>query len=102
MKLLSVAEAAAWLNSPQANRAKTLVILRDVTAALALVDSGVSLEEINVGNVSANPKKTKYSKSVWLDQTDIDNFAKLKERGIYLEVRVVPNEKGAELFSLIN
>ncbi len=102
LKLLSVAEAAAWLNSPQANRAKTLVILRDVTAALALVDSGVSLEEINVGNVSANPKKTKYSKSVWLDQTDIDNFAKLKERGIYLEVRVVPNEKGAELFSLIN
>ena len=77
------------------------MVLRNVESALALVENGVAIEEINVGNVSANARKTKYSKSVWLDEADIANFARLKEKGIYLEVRVVPNEKGTELFSLI-
>lgn len=101
LKILTVAEAAAWLNGPEANPAKTLVVLRNVVSALALVESGVSVEEINVGNVSSSAGKTKYSKSVWLDEADIANFARLKEKGVYLEVRVVPNEKATELFALI-
>ena len=101
LKILPVAEAAAWLCSPEADLPKVLVVLRNVESALALVENGVAIEEINVGNVSANARKTKYSKSVWLDEADIANFARLKEKGIYLEVRVVPNEKGTELFALI-
>ena len=77
------------------------MVLRDVVSALALVDQGVELDEINVGNVSANPKKTKYSKSVWLDEQDIENFRSLRDKGIYLEVRVVPSEKGTDLFSMV-
>ena len=101
LKIIPVAEAAAWLNAPGTDLSKVLVVVRDVTSALALVENGVELTEINVGNVSSSPKKTKYSKSVWLDETDIANFKTLKEKGIYLEVRVVPNEKGTDLFSLI-
>lgn len=101
LKILKVADAAAWLNSPEAERPRTLMVLRDVVSALALVDQGVELDEINVGNVSANPKKTKYSKSVWLDEQDIENFRSLRDKGIYLEVRVVPSEKGTDLFSMV-
>ena len=101
LKVLKVEDAAAYLNDPATDRAKVLGVLRDVLGALALVEHGVELSEINVGNVSANPKKTKYSKSVWLDEADIQNFTKLKDKGIYLEVRVVPNEKGTDLFSML-
>ena len=101
LKVLNLENAASWLNDPGVERSMVLVVLRNVESALALVDKGVEVEEINVGNVSADPKKTKYSKSVWLDQTDIENFQKLKDKGIYLEVRVVPSEKGTDLFSLL-
>lgn len=101
LKVLPVAEAAAYLNEPALNRSKLLVIVRTVFSALALVEQGVELDKINVGNVSADPKKVKYSKSVWLDERDITCFTELRDRGIYLEVRVVPGEKGTDLFSLL-
>lgn len=101
LRILKVADAAAFLNDPSVNRPKLLVIVRNVASALALVEQGVEVEEINVGNVSASPKKTKYALSVWLDEADIADFTKLRDRGIYLEVRVVPGDKGINLFSML-
>lgn len=101
LKILPVAEAAAYLKGPSVNGSKLLVIVRNVFSALALAEQGVELEKINVGNVSADPKKIKYSKSVWLDEADIACFTKLRDRGIYMEVRVVPGEKGTDLFSML-
>lgn len=101
LKVLRVENAAAYLNSPAVHRPKLLVIVRNVCSALELVEHGVEVEEINVGNVSADPKKTKYAMSVWLDEMDIANFTRLRDKGIHLEVRVVPSDKGMNLFSLL-
>lgn len=101
LRILKVEDAAVFLKDPTVNRPKLLVIVRNVASALALVEQGVEVEEINVGNVSANPKKTKYALSVWLDEADIADFTKLRDRGIYLEVRVVPGDKGINLFSML-
>lgn len=101
LRILKVEDAAVFLKDPTVNRPKLLVIVRNVASALALVEQGVEVEEINVGNVSANPKKTKYALSVWLDEADIADFTKLRDRGIYLEVRVVPGNKGINLFSML-
>lgn len=101
LKVLPVAKAAKYLLDPETDVTKVLLILRDVEGAIALVDAGVVPDEINVGNVSAAPGKTQYFKSVFLDEEDIRRFEQLRERGIALEVQVVPTERKEELFHLI-
>lgn len=101
LKVLTVAKAAKYLLDPETDVTKVLLILRDVEGAIALVDAGVVPDEINVGNVSAAPGKTQYFKSVFLDEEDIRRFEQLRERGIALEVQVVPTERKEELFHLI-
>jgi mannose/fructose/N-acetylgalactosamine-specific phosphotransferase system component IIB len=101
LKIMKVADAAAYLEAPATERAKILVIVRDVVNALTLSSYNVGITEINVGNVSSAPHKKKFSKSVWLSEEDITNFRELAEKGIHLEVRVVPNEKATNLLSMI-
>ena len=101
LKVLPVAKAARFLLDPETDTTKVLLILRDVEGALALVEAGVVPEEINVGNVSAAPGKTQYFKSVFLDEKDIERFEQLRDKGISLEVQVVPTERKEELFHLI-
>lgn len=101
LKIMKIADAAAYLMEPTTNRQKLLVIIRDVTSALALCNYDVGISEINVGNVSSAPSKKKFSKSVWLSEEDVANFKTLAGKGIYLEVRVVPNEKATNLITMI-
>ena len=101
LKVLSIADAAAFITGDKADNAKVLLILRGVESALALIRQGVKMDEINVGNVSANAQRTKYSKSIFLDSQDVAHFKELAAAGIHLEVRVVPGEKAVDLLSMI-
>lgn len=101
LKIMKIADAAAYLMDPATDRAKLLVIVRNVAGALALTEHDVGIDEINVGNVSSGAGRKKFSKSVWLNETEIADFRKLHSRGIALEVRVVPSEKATDLMSMI-
>lgn len=101
LKIMKVADAAAYLTDPAVCREKLLVICRNAASALALTEHEVGVDEINVGNVSSGSGRKKYSKSVWLNDADIAEFKALSSRGIRLEVRVVPNEKATDLMTMI-
>jgi len=101
LHILSVDDAAEYLINSQ-NRAKTLVIVRDIDNAHALLDhEGVGIDEINVGNVSSGKGRTKYSKSVWLNEDEVAKFKDLASKGVHLEVRVVPSEGATDLLTMI-
>ncbi|MEG1525204.1 MAG: PTS sugar transporter subunit IIB [Clostridia bacterium] len=99
--IMKVDDAANYLIDPSTNRAKLLVILRNVDSALQLAKQDVGISEINVGNVSTATNRKKFSKSVWLSPEEITKYKTLHDKGIELEVRVVPNEKATNLMSMI-
>lgn len=101
LKILPIAEARDFLVSPALDRTKTLLILRNAESALRLTEVDLGITEINVGNVSSGGGRKKYSKSVWLNDADIAAFTQLHDRGISLEVRIVPSDKGTDLIRMI-
>lgn len=84
-----------------APRQKILLIVRTPQDALKLVEGGVPIDKINVGNIHFAEGKKQISPTVSLDERDIDTFRKLNERGVELEVKGVPSEKGFDLITKI-
>ena len=88
-------EAAAGLlrpggKGPQAPR--TLVLLRDVRDAVALSEAGVSVPQLNLGNVHFGRGRKQVSPSVFLDAGELAALEKLSRAGTQVEVRAVPSE----------
>ena len=101
LKVLTLKDAHDFLLNCQ-NRPKVLCIIRDAHNALELIgDNDIEITKINVGNVSSGNGRKKYSKSVWLNDQDLEDYHKLAAKNIELEVQVIPSEKATNLLSMI-
>lgn len=84
-----------------APRQKILLVVRTPQDALKLVEGGVPIKKINVGNMHFEEGKKQISSTVSVDDKDIETFKKLDEMGVELEVKGVPSDKGVNLMSKI-
>ncbi|WP_422445632.1 PTS system mannose/fructose/N-acetylgalactosamine-transporter subunit IIB [Thermoanaerobacterium sp. DL9XJH110] len=100
LKIFGVEEAASYLKDP-GNSGRALVLVKGAMQALTLIEKGIAVKYVNVGNLSMDPKKKNIYKSIWVGEDDIAHFKKINSLGIELEVRVVPNDRPIPLFSLI-
>lgn len=80
-----------------APRQKIFIVVRTPQDALALVEGGVPIDKINVGNLHYEEGKKQISQTVSVDEDDITTFKKLDELGVELDVRGIPNESGFNL-----
>ena len=86
-------------NSSTAPR-EVLVLLKSPQAALALVERGVPLAQLNVGNLAARPGSRRALKSISLTGEQIAALDHLAERGIAILFQPVPEEPPLEWCSL--
>ena len=83
---------------------KHAVLVTDEGAAqemLRLMEKDVGIDKINVGNVSSGSGRKKYTKSVWLNEQDIAEYKALRDRGIELEIQIVPSEKAQNMADML-
>ncbi|MHC1749060.1 MAG: PTS N-acetylgalactosamine transporter subunit IIB [Cellulosilyticaceae bacterium] len=59
---------------------------------LTLVEGGVPIKKVNIGNMHMADGKKQISKAVCVDQSDVAAFKKLQQLGVQLEIRRVPSE----------
>lgn len=80
---------------------KIAIIVRTPQDALKLVEGGVPITEINVGNMHFAKGKKQITSTVSVDEDDKETFRKLHNLGIKLDVRRVPDERGQNMMDLI-
>jgi len=72
---------------------RCMIILKNPADALDLIDMGLDIKSINVGNMISNdPSAVKVKNSLRLTQSEIECFEKLESRGIELTSVMVPDE----------
>lgn len=76
---------------------RTLVLFRDVQAAVAARRAGLPDGVLNVGNVHAGPGRVEVTRSVFLDDGDRASLASLRAGGMQVVVQAIPSEKPAPL-----
>lgn len=76
---------------------RTLVLFRDVQAAVAARGAGLPDGVLNVGNLHAGPGRVEVTRSVFLDDADRQALASLAKGGMRVVVQAIPAEKPAPL-----
>lgn len=76
-----------------APRQKIFIIVKTPADAVRLVEGGVSIKEIDVGNMHFSSGKEKVTDKVYVDQKDKDDLMKLVHFGINIYIQDVPGDK---------
>ena len=85
-----------------ADRQKIFIVCETPSDVLTLVEGGVPIKKVNVGNMHMAEGKRQVAGVVCVDDKDVAAFHKLRELGVELEIRKVPTEAAedsAKLFS---
>jgi mannose/fructose/sorbose-specific phosphotransferase system IIB component len=80
---------------------KIFIIIPTPDDILKLIEGGVEVKSINVGQMGFKQGKKQISKTISVDKKDIDAFKKLRSMGITLEQRQLPGDKKVELDKLL-
>ncbi len=75
-----------------AEHQKIFIICRNPENVLRLIEGGVPVEEVNVGNMHFTKGKKQISKKVYVDEEDLNCFKELEDRGIRVYIQDVPGD----------
>lgn len=81
-------------------RQKIFIICENPSDVLKLVEGGVPIKKVNIGNMHMSEGKRQVATSVAVDEHDVAAFKKLQERGVELEIRRVPTMAAEDISKL--
>lgn len=79
----------------------TMVLFTNPTDVYKCIEGGVRITLLNVGGIKYVVGKTQITKAVSVDQADRNAFKKILERGIKVQIQMVPNDTITLLGELI-
>lgn len=84
-----------------ADRQKIFIVVRTPQSALALVEGGVPIDKINVGNLHFAEGKKQVSKTISVTEDDVRCFRELEAKGIPCTAQGTPDDKKVSILSLV-
>ncbi len=102
LSVLPIEKAAHNINNGRYDSQRLMVIARKPDRFLQLLEHGVKLDELNVGNMSQTEETQSLTKSINVTDTDIDVFKKLNDKGLKIVSQMVPNDEAVNFMSLLN
>ena len=81
-----------------------LMLVRNPKEANALVEMGLKVDRIIIGNISNSKSevgRTKLLDYIYVEPADVEAIKSLNDKGILLEVKAVPEEKAKNPMELI-
>lgn len=76
------------------------IVCETPSDVLKLVEGGVPIKKVNIGNMHMAQGKRQVAGSVAVDDKDVAAFAKLRELGVELEIRRIPSENAENVEKL--
>jgi mannose/fructose/sorbose-specific phosphotransferase system IIB component len=83
------------------SKKKIFVIVPSPEDALKLLEGGVEIKSINVGQMGFTNGKKQISKTISVDSKDVADFRKLLSKGIEIEHRQLPGNRKVQLKTLL-
>ncbi|EJA1886031.1 PTS sugar transporter subunit IIB [Staphylococcus pseudintermedius] len=101
LSVLPVEKAANNINNGKYDSQRVMVIAKRPDRFVELVNNGVKIEELNVGNMSQTNETRSVTNSINITEEDVNNFKLLQEKGVNIISQMVPNDKSVDFMSLI-
>lgn len=90
----TIEETAEFLKEDRGER--ILILLRTIEGIKKLSEK-VHISRVNIGGLGAGQGRERYYKSIHFSQDDLDMIKNLTDRGIDVEIRMLPKDKALEI-----
>lgn len=97
----SIEDSIKALNSGVTDKYKLFIIVGSVEDAYRLATQVNSIQSINIGGMKQEEGRRQISKAVFISEKDEAQLKELHEKGIELEVRLVPTDTKQNLMDLL-
>jgi PTS system mannose-specific IIB component len=101
VSVLSVTEGIAKLQDGSFKDQDLMILFTNPTDVLAVKSAGVAISTVNIGGMGFAQGKKQLTKTISVDEADIDAFKKLNELGCSLQIQVVPNDSVVDMMTKI-
>jgi PTS system mannose-specific IIB component len=102
LKIMTVAEAAAYLPEAEKSPRKVLLLLPGLREAVQLLEKGVNIASLNIGGMHYSAGKNfSIGKAIFLNDQDCAALKTLSSAGIKIEGRGVPTDSPLDLMAAI-
>ena len=92
----------AYLVQEEARSGSTILLMRSLEAARLVVESGVTLSELNLGGLHFSPGKERFLDYLYLDEGDRSILRALLDRGVRIQAQDVPTSKPIDARELLS
>lgn len=80
---------------------KIFIVVKTPQDVLRLIENGVPINQVNVGNMHFSEGKKQITSTVSVDEDDIATFKKIKEYNVECFIQGIPGEKKQNIYDLI-
>jgi len=101
LSVLPIEKAATNIKNGKYDSQRVMIIAKRPDRFVGLVNQGVQIDNLNVGNMSQTNETRSITNSINVMDEDVENFEKLQSAGVTITSQMVPNDKAVDFMSLI-
>lgn len=94
--IFNIADAVEKIKSDTSDK-KTMVLAKSPATMLALLEGGVEIKELNVGNIGNGPGRRAVMRSIQLSPAEFETLNTLQQKGVRVYLQIFPDQKAMEL-----
>lgn len=94
---LEVIEPSKAKENLEKENKKVFLLVEDLKQLYEVVNSGIVLQEVNIGNTKYEEGKKEFSAGVYFNSEDLQIIAKLKNKNIAFSIKALPTSLEAKI-----
>lgn len=102
LSVLPVEKASARICANAYEGQRVFLIVRSPETLIRLVENGVEVKKVNVGNLTFTEGKTKLSSTVAITKQEVEDFHRLAAMGVEITLQLTPNNASEDFMSVVN
>lgn len=92
IRFFTVEHTINIINKASANQ-RIFIVCKTPEEIRKLIDGGVPIKDVNVGNMHFSKGKRQISKKVYVDDKDLENLNYIKSKGVNVFIQDVPGDR---------
>jgi len=101
VSVFSVTDTVAYCHGPEAGQERIFIIAKWPEDGVGLIDAGLELPQINLGNQAFSRGSQKLSNTVFLKEEGVKALKRAHEKGIRITCRMMPSSPDKEFWPQI-
>lgn len=102
LSVLTIDKAATNILAGRYDSQRLLIVAKRPKTFLGLMNKGVTLTELNVGNMSQTPETRSVTRSINVVDEDIQDFDAIQAKGTHLIAQMVAGDTPADFIPLLD